>query len=76
VAQTETITEQDLLVDLTFHRFPAGMLKEFAQKIVKPYFNGNLNKAVKSLMEKAIEEETIVNQATITENKNNRINLR
>lgn len=69
MTQTETITEEDLLVDLTFHDFSAGMLIEFALKIVKPYFNGNMNKAVKSLMEKAINEETIVNQALIAKNK-------
>ena len=67
--QTEIATKEDLLVSLTFHNFSAKMLKEFAQKIVKPYFNGNMNKAVRSLMEKAINEETIVNQATITKNK-------
>jgi hypothetical protein len=48
---------------LTFHNFSAEMLKEFAQKIVKPYFRGNINEAVRSLMEKAIQEETIANQA-------------
>ncbi len=39
------------------------MLKEFALKIVKPYFRGNMNEAIRCLMEKAIEEETIVNSA-------------
>ncbi len=67
MTQTETITKEDLLVSLTLHNFSAGMLKEFALKVVKPYFNGNINQAVRSLMEKAINEETIVNQAIITE---------
>jgi hypothetical protein len=62
---TQTATEKDLLVSLTFHNFPAEMLKEFALRIVKPYFNGNMNEAVRSLMEKAINEETIVDQALI-----------
>ncbi len=65
MTQTETATEQDLLVSLTFHNFSAEMLTEFALKIVKPYFNGNMNEAVRRLMEKAIQEETIVNQALI-----------
>lgn len=59
----QTATEEDLLVSLTFHNFSAEMLKEFALKIVKPYFNGNMNQAIRSLMEKAIQEETLVNQA-------------
>ena len=70
MTQTEIATEEDLLVSLTFHNFSAKMLKEFAQKIVKPYFNGNMNQAIRSLMEKAITEETILNQALITEPQN------
>ncbi len=67
--QTEIATEEDILVSLTFHNFSAKMLKEFAQKIVKPYFGGNMNQALRSLMEKSINEETIVNHAMITKNK-------
>ena len=69
MTETEIAVEEDLLVDLTFHCFSAGLLKEFAMKIVKPYFNGNMNMAIKSLIEKAIMEETIVNQALIVKNK-------
>jgi hypothetical protein len=69
MTETEIATEEDLLVDLTFHSFSAVMLKEFALKIVKPYFNGDMNKAIKSLMEKAILEETILNQAVVAESK-------
>jgi len=29
-------TEDDLLVDLTFHKVPASLLTEFAEKIVRP----------------------------------------
>lgn len=63
MTQNEIATEADLLVSLTFHNFSAKMLKEFCLKIVKPYFNGNMNQAVRSLMEKAINEETILNKA-------------
>ena len=59
-ALTETTTEDDLLVDLTLHGFPATLLAEFAQKIVRPYYNGNLNRALKELMEKAITEQQIL----------------
>jgi hypothetical protein len=57
------ITEQEMLVSLKLHNFSAEMLKEFAVKIVKPYFGGNINEALRSLMQKAIDEEAIVNQA-------------
>ena len=69
MTETEITVEEDLLVDLTFHDFSAGLLKEFALKIVKPYFNGNMNKAIKSLIEKAITEETLLNQALLVKNK-------
>ena len=69
MTETEIAIEEDLLVDLTFHDFSAGMLKEFALKIVKPYFNGNMNKAIKSLIENAILEETLLNQALLVESK-------
>jgi hypothetical protein len=63
--QTQTLAEDDLLVSLTFHNFSAEMLKEFAQKIVKPYFRGNMNEAVRCLMEKAIREETLLGQTIV-----------
>ncbi len=63
MTQNEIIIEKELLVDLKLHNISAEMLKEFATKIVKPYFGGNMNKAIRSLMEKAVEEETIINKA-------------
>jgi hypothetical protein len=62
MTETEIAVEEDLLVDLTFHDFSAILLKDFALKIVKPYFKGNINQAIKMLMEKAITEETLLNQ--------------
>ena len=53
-------TEDDLLVDLTFHGVPAKLLTEFAQKIVRPYYDGNLNHALKDLIEKAITEQQLL----------------
>jgi len=38
-------TEEDLIVDLTFHGVPALLISEFAEKIVRPYYQGNLNAA-------------------------------
>jgi len=53
-------TEEDLLVDLTFHNVPASILTEFAEKIVRPYYNGNLNSAIQDLIHKAIAEQDFV----------------
>jgi hypothetical protein len=56
--------QEDLLVDLTFHNFSANLLKDFASKIVKPYFKGNLNQAVQMLMENALSEESLFKQTS------------
>jgi hypothetical protein len=53
-------TEANLSVDLTLHDFSATLLTEFAKKIVRPYYSGNMNDAVKDLMRKAIGEEKLV----------------
>ena len=52
--------EDDLLVDLTFHSVPASLLTEFAEKIVKPYYGGNMNAAVQDLIVKALAEQDFV----------------
>ena len=53
-------TEDDLSVDLTLHDFSATLLAEFAEKIVRPYYSGNISNAVKDLIRKAIREEKFV----------------
>ena len=52
--------ESDFPVDLTLHKVPASLLTEFAEKILKPYFNGNLNAAIQNLLHKAIADEDFV----------------
>jgi hypothetical protein len=54
------IEEKDLLVDIKFHNVSATLLTEFAEKIVRPYYNGNLNVAVQDLIHKAIVEQDFV----------------
>jgi hypothetical protein len=50
-------TEEGLLVDLTFNKVPASLLSEFAEKIVRPYYAGNLNAAIQDLLHKTIAEQ-------------------
>ena len=61
--------ENDLLIDLTFHSLPASLLAEFAEKIVKPYYSGNLNAAVKDLLHKTLAEQDFI-QSHITQVRN------
>jgi hypothetical protein len=58
--ETTLATENDLLVDLTFHNVPASLLTEFAEKVVQPYYQGNMNAAVQDLFIKALEEQDFV----------------
>jgi hypothetical protein len=53
-------TENDLLVDLTFLNIPASLLTEFAEKIVKPYYSGNMNAAIQDLIHKTLAEQDFV----------------
>ena len=48
------------LVDLTFHNVPGPLFTEFTEKIVKPYFNGNVNSAIQDLIQKALAEQEFV----------------
>lgn len=66
-------TESDLLVDLTFHNVPASLLTEFAEKIVRPYYNGNLNSAIQDLINKTIaEQDFVLSHITHIRSGNNR----
>jgi hypothetical protein len=53
-------TEEELLVDLTFHGVPASLITEFAEKIVRPYYNGNLNAAIQDLLYKTLAEQDYI----------------
>jgi len=61
--------QEDLLVDLTLHRVPASLIAEFGEKIVRPYYSGNLNAAIQDLIIKALSEQEFVH-SHITHIKN------
>ena len=63
------VLEDDLLVDLTFHSVPASLLSEFAEKVVRPYYNGNMNAAIQDLLHKTLREQDFI-QSHITHIKN------
>jgi hypothetical protein len=52
--------EEDFLVDLTLHDVPAPLIAEFTEKIVRPYYNGNLNATIQDLISKALSEQDYV----------------
>ena len=58
--KTATLTETDLQVDLTLHNVKASLIAEFAEKIAKPYYNGNMNAAVQHLLHKTLAEQNFV----------------
>ena len=52
--------QDELQVDLTLHDVPASIITEFAEKIAKPYYNGNLNNALQDLITKALSEQEFI----------------
>jgi len=50
-------SEDDLFVDLTVHDVSASLLKEFTERIIKPYYPGGVSDAIKDLIRKAIDEQ-------------------
>jgi hypothetical protein len=67
-------TEDDLLLDLTFYSVPASLLSEIAEKIVRPYYNGNMNAAIQDLLHKTLREQDFI-QSHITHIKNTAFNV-
>jgi tagatose-1,6-bisphosphate aldolase non-catalytic subunit AgaZ/GatZ len=67
--KTEFLAQEDLLVDLTLHDVPASLIAEFAEKIVRPYYSGNLNAAIQDLIIKALSEQEFIH-SHITHIKN------
>jgi hypothetical protein len=72
--KTQILTaEEDLLVDLTFHNVPASLLYEFAEKIVRPYYQGNMNAAIQDLLHKTIaEQDFLLSHITHVRNADNK----
>lgn len=65
-------TEEDLIVDLAFHNVPASLRTEFAEKIVRPYYAGNVNAAIQDLIQKTLtEQEFVVSHITNVRSGNN-----
>jgi hypothetical protein len=52
--------EEYLRVSLTLHNVPISLLSEFAEKIVRPYYRGNLNAAIQDLLHKTLAEQDFV----------------
>ena len=53
-------TEDDLLLNLTFHGVPVSLLSEFVEKIVKPYYKGNMTTAVRDLLQKNLADQDFI----------------
>jgi len=56
--------EENFLIDLTVHDFPADLLEEFALSVALPYFSGNVSDALKGLMRRAVADQEFVQNHT------------
>jgi len=61
--------QEDLLIDLKIYDLSASLITEFAEKVVRPYYNGNLNSALQDLISKALSEQEFI-QSHITHIRN------
>jgi hypothetical protein len=59
INKSKTLTQEDILIDFTLHKFSVNLLSKFTQKIVNPYYNGNLKKALKELLTNSIKDEEL-----------------
>jgi hypothetical protein len=67
------LADEDFVVNLTLHDFPTSLLTEFAEKIVSPYYDGNLNAALQDLVQKVLtEQEFVHSHITIVRRGSNR----
>jgi hypothetical protein len=66
VEKCSSSAQKDPQVNVTLNGFSQNLLREFALRIVKPYFKCDMNEAIKNLMEKAIIEEELANKALRT----------
>ena len=67
--KTSLATQEEMLVDLTLHAVPASLISEFAEEIVRPYYEGNFNAAIQDMIGKALSEQKFI-QSHITHIKN------
>ena len=44
-------------VNITIYDIPSELVKEFSEKIVRPYYPRGISQAIKDLMRKAIKKE-------------------
>ncbi len=52
--------EDDLLANITLHDVSVSLISEFAEKIVHPYYNGNMNAAIQDLLQKALADQEFI----------------
>ena len=54
------ITQEEFTIDLTLNKFSGLLLSDFVEKIVRPYYGGNLNNALQDLITKTLSEQEFV----------------
>ena len=48
--------QQDLILSLTIHDIPEGLLQDFMELVVNSYYRGGVSEAIIDLMQKAVRE--------------------
>jgi hypothetical protein len=71
IKKTLLAPQDELIVNITVHKVPASLLGEFAEKIVRPYYKGNLNAAIQDLINKALSEQEFIQAHVKAKTKSN-----
>jgi len=53
------LPRDDMYVTMTIPRVPAFLVKEFAEKVAKPYYTGGISEAIKDLMWQAVQTQKL-----------------
>lgn len=51
--------QDDLFVDLTIRHVSVRLLKAFAEKVIRPYYEGGVGEAIKDLIRRAVLQEEL-----------------
>jgi predicted transcriptional regulator of viral defense system len=51
--------KQEESLSITIYNVPEDLIKEFAEKVIKPDYPGGISPAIKDLVQKAVEEKKL-----------------
>jgi hypothetical protein len=60
----DKLPRDDINVQITIRNIPGFLVKEFAEKVAKPYYTQGIGEAIKDLMWEAVQSQKIKHEAS------------